>query len=303
MKKNRHFIHSAVGDSHLRIAKHVTERSEAEDVINLKLIGNGSGWSIPFDCLVNDKGCVGKIVVERLHAKDHVHAEKIAYRALAFFLSAWSASLDIPLSVETIQVSDLTTHTESLRVLHPYLEMRPAGGIGPGLSDEYCHFASVYREAMNATSVFYRFLCFYKLVESSYVRRSKLAAEAKSRGEKPRIYTEDVPLSVDAVKGILLWIYPWRPNFDDDLIVKQILPDEAIGKRFKTVRQNILEPMRDTIAHGLMRSGEIKTVADRLEDIEDVSRWLPLLRVWVRVLFATEFPIEFGIGKGSPAKS
>src|ERR1700760_610028 len=40
------FIHSAVGDSHLRIAKHVTERIEAEDVISLKLIGNGSGWSV-----------------------------------------------------------------------------------------------------------------------------------------------------------------------------------------------------------------------------------------------------------------
>jgi hypothetical protein len=296
------FIHSVVGDSHLRIAKHVDERNESDDVISLRLIGNGNGWSIPFECLVNDNGCVGKIVVERLRANDHVHAEAVAYRALAPFLSAWSASLDIPLNVETIQVSDLTTHTESLRVLHPYLEMKPAGGVGPPLSDEYCHFASVYREAMNATSVFYRFLCFYKIIESFYTRRSKLAAQAKSRGEKPRVYTEDVSLSTEAVRGILLWIYPWRPSSNDDFIVNQILPAEAIGKRFKTLRQNVLEPMRDTIAHGLMRSGEIKTVADRLEDIEKISKWLPLLRVWVRVLFATEFPTELGIGKGVPVK-
>jgi hypothetical protein len=297
------FIHSVVGDSHLRIAKHVSERNDSDDIISLRLIGNGNGWSIPFDCLVNDNGCVGKIVVERLPANDHVQAEAVAYRALAPFLSAWSASLDIPLNVETIQVSDLTTHTESLRVLHPYLEMKPAGGVGALLSDEYCHFASVYREAMNATSVFYRFLCFYKIIESFYLRRSKLAAEAKSRGEKPRVYTEDVPLSKDAVTGILLWIYPWRQSLDDDIIMKQILPDDAIGKRFKTLRQQILEPMRDTIAHGLMRSGEIKTVSDRLEDIENVSKWLPLLRVWVRVLFATEFPAEFGIGKSVPVSS
>ena len=296
------FIHSAVGDSHLRIAKHASERTAAEDVVSLKLVGNGSGWSIPFECLVNENGCVGKIVVERLPANDHVQAEKIAYRALAPFLSAWSASLDIPLDVETIQVSDLTTHTESLRVLHPYLEMKPMGGVGPTMSDEYCRFASVYREAMNATSAFYRYLCFYKLVESFYLRRSKAAAEAKSRGEKPRTYTEDVPLTAEAVKGILLCIYPWRSYSDDDLIIQQILPDEAVGKRFKAIRQNILEPVRDTIAHGLMRSGEIKTVADRLEDVEGVSRWLPLLRIWVRVLFATEFPTEFGIGEVFPAK-
>jgi hypothetical protein len=126
-----------------------------------------------------------------------------------------------------------------------------------------------------------------------------LAQEAKSRGEKPRIYTEDVPLSTEAIRGILLWIYPWRSSDDDDFIIDQILPAEATGKRFKTIRQKLLEPMRDTIAHGLMRSGEIKTVADRLEDIEKTAKWLPLLRVWVRVLLATEFPTEFGIGKGA----
>jgi hypothetical protein len=76
-------------------------------------------------------------------------------------------------------------------------------------------------------------------------------------------------------------------------------PAEATGKRFKTIRQETLEPMRDTIAHGLMHSGEIKTVSDRLEDIEKAAKWLPLLRVWARVLFATEFPTEFGIGKGA----
>jgi hypothetical protein len=302
-ERNPSFIHTAVGDSHLRIAKHISERTEPSDAISLKLIGNGIGWSIPFDCLVNDNGCVGKIVVERLRANDYIHAEAVAYRALAPFLSAWSASLDIPLSVETIQVTDLNTHTESLRVLHPYLEMKPGGGVGPPLSDEYCHFASVYREAMNATSVFYRFLCFYKIVESFYLRRNKLAEQAKVRGEEPRKYTEDVPLSTEAIRGILLWIYPWRRDLDDELIISQILPEEAIGKRFKTLREKILEPMRDTIAHGLMRSGEIKAVADRLEDLENVSKWLPLLRIWVRVLFATEFPTEFGTGTVAPSNS
>jgi hypothetical protein len=77
------FTHSTVRDSHLRIAKHVSERNESEDVISLRLIGNGEGWSIPFDGLVNDNGCGGKIIIERLRANDHVHAEMVAYRALA----------------------------------------------------------------------------------------------------------------------------------------------------------------------------------------------------------------------------
>jgi hypothetical protein len=48
------FIHSVVGDSHLRIEKRINDRQEAHDLISLRLIGNGDGWSIPFDCLVND---------------------------------------------------------------------------------------------------------------------------------------------------------------------------------------------------------------------------------------------------------
>ena len=121
---------------------------------------------------------------------------------------------------------------------------------------------------MNATSVFYRFLCFYKIIESFYIRRSKMAAQSKLRGEKPRTYTEDIPLSPDAVRGILAWIYPWRRSLEDEVVIDQILPTEALGKRFTTLREKVLEPMRNTIAHCLMHSGEIETLADRIEDID-----------------------------------
>ncbi len=300
-EQNPSFLGSVVGSSHLRIAKRLSERTSPDDVTQLTLLAHGENWSIAFKCVVNDDGCIGKVVVESLLANDSAHAEAVAYKALTPFLSAWSASLDIPIDIETTQVTDLTNHHESLRVRHPYLEMMPTGGIGPQLSDEYCAYASVYREAMNTHSVFYRFLCFYKIIESFYFRRNKLAEEAKSKGQNPRKYTEDVPLTEEAIKGILLWIYPWRADAVDDFAVEQILVEEAKGKRFKFIRQNHLEPLRDTIAHGLMRSGKIETVADRFEDVENVSKWLPLLRVWVRMLFAIEFPKEFAIGQSTPS--
>jgi hypothetical protein len=256
------------------------------------LVGHYGEGTIHFSCVVNDDGCVGRITAEQVWANDHVNAEFVAYRALTPFLSSWSAVLDIPIMVETIQVTDPATHTESLRIQRPFREMMPMGGVGPILGDEYCKFASLYREALNSSSPFYRFLCFYKLVESIYLRQQVSAAEAKLRGEEPRKRNEDVKLTKEAVRGIVNWVYPWEDPHDDFLL-SQLLPDEANDKKFRSIFQIILEPLRDSIAHALMKTGEIKSVADRLEDIEEVMKWLPLLRLWVRVLMLSEFPDEF----------
>jgi hypothetical protein len=153
---------------------------------------------------------------------------------------------------------------------------------------------------MNANSPFYRFLCFYKIVESLYIRRSENAKQAKLRGEDPRKYNEDVALSPEAIRGILGILYPWRTDWDDDLSMNQIIPEEARGKRFKLIREKYLEPLRNAIAHGLMRSGQIETVADRLEDVNAANKWLPLMRIWVRLLLRIEFPQEFGAGNRPP---
>lgn len=288
------FLSNVVGDSHLGIGKPATQRTSDQDIVGMVLQTRGDGWNIEFKCIINDDGYIGKIVVERLYAQDYLQAESVAYQALTPFLSSWSLTLDIPVLVETIQVTDLTTHTEMLRVCAPYVEMTPGAGVPLAFSEDFRHYASVYREGMNTNSPFYRFLCFYKIVESIYVRRGENAKQAKLRGEQPRRYSEDVPLSRDAIKGLLGLLYPWRADWDDDLTMDQILPAEARDKRFKALRGQFLEPLRDRIAHALMRSGMIENVADRLEDIAAVTRWLPLLRIWVRLLLKVEFPTEFG---------
>lgn len=288
------FLTNKVGDSHLGIAKSKREEDRSEDITGLVLETFGEGWHFQFRCVVNEGGYVGKILTDNLYAHDYAEAEAIAYRALTPFLSAWSVALDIPMNIETVQVTDLTTHTDMLRIRAPCQEMRPSGGTGPELSQEFCGYASVYREAMNADSPFYRFLCFYKVVESIYFRRSAKAKEAKLRGEEPRRYNEDVPLSREAISGLLYMLYPWRTDWSDEFSIQQILPEEARGKRFKAIREHYLEPLRNGIAHGLMRSGYIETVADRIEDVNNANKWLPLLRVWTRLLLKIEFPKEFG---------
>lgn len=287
------FLTNLVGDSHLGVGKARSDRTSDQDLIGMVLQTKGDSWQIEFRCVLNEEGYIGKIVAERLYAENYLHAESVAYQALTPFLSSWSLILDIPVFIETVQVTDLTTHTDMLRVMAPFVEMTPGVGFTSAFSEEFRHYASVFREAMNTNSPFYRFLCFYKIVESIYVRRGENAKRAKMHGERARKYTEEVPLTKEAIRGLLALLYPWRSNWDDDLTMDQILPSEARDKKFKTVRGQYLEPLRDRIAHALMRSGKVESVADRLEDVNAVTKWLPLLRIWVRLLLKTEFPNEF----------
>ena len=50
------------------------------------------------------------------------------------------------------------------------------------MSEDYCHYASLYREALQSNSPFYRFLCLFKIVEGLHKRRGRLTIEAKRQG-------------------------------------------------------------------------------------------------------------------------
>lgn len=63
--------------------------------------------------------------------------------------------------------------------------------------------------------------------------------------------------------------------------MNQFVPALGYGKRLGYIKSKYLEPIRDGIAHALLRSGEIRTVADQMEAIQEVNNWLPFCRVWV----------------------
>jgi hypothetical protein len=138
-----------LGDSHIRIAKPLKERGPT-DVESVLLQETGHGKQICFTGLPNENGYLGKLIVDALLAQNLGDAETQAYESLAPFLSGWSLHLDIPVHVETIQVTDLRTHTSSLRVRTPHFEMTFASGQSPPLTDDFCQYASLYREGLNS---------------------------------------------------------------------------------------------------------------------------------------------------------
>jgi hypothetical protein len=286
------FIDGQVGDSHIVIAKPIMERVAATDVDRVLLQARTPTGTIEFTGIPNDDGRLGKLTAE-LYAPNMKSAETLAYNALNPFLSSWALHLDIPVHIETVQVTELSTGVSALRVYTPYFTMTFSGGITPILTDEFCNYASLYREAMNTNSNFYRYLCLFKIIESVTLRRSRIAQEAKDAGlEVPKRVREEVPKNNAELRELLKVIYPWR-NLWDNFALSQMLPPEALGKKLANVRSTYLEPIRDAIAHALMRSGEIKMTIDNLDHVQLVNRWLPFCRVFARLMLHNDFPNEF----------
>ena len=292
-EREHKFIDDVIGDSHVVIAKPLKER-KGEDADRVLLQSWGHGKQFQVIGLPNERGYLGKFIVEEFLANNFHEAETQVYEGLAPFLSAWSLHLDIPVNVETIQVTELKTQMSSLRVRTPHFEMAFAGGLSPMLTDDFCQYASLYREGMNSSSSFYLFLCFYKIIESIPLRRSRTNEAAKQEGKQVRRFHEVIPSTRDELLALLKDSYPWRTQWDS-FALDQIIPTDVRGKKVGWVREKHLNPLRVGIAHALLKTGEVRITLDKLEHIQQVNKWLPLCRVLARLMLRNEFPEEFGL--------
>lgn len=162
------------------------------------------------------------------------------------------------------------------------------------LEHEFLGCASIYREALNANSSPYRYLCLYKVIEGIRARRGRLAMEAKRCGQQPRRFQgEDIPERKEHFEPWLNAIFSIRPTWDD-MALAQIFVGEATGRSFSNVADKFLRPLRDNIAHALSKpSGELTISADELLHVREVNKWLPLTKCMVRRLMKNEFPTQF----------
>jgi hypothetical protein len=291
-KEREHkFIDDVVGSSHLKIVKPEAERRpEDPEKILLQLLGKN------YQLIGHpDKdGFLGKLVCE-LEADNNDAAESEAYGSVAPFLSAWSMNADIPIHVETIQTTNLTTHTSSLRVVSPHFDMNFGAGVHPFFRDEFCQYASIYREGLNSNSSFYRFLCFYKIIESLIAKRGREGAANKQAGQDPKRPYEVVPEQQNELLALLQRLYPWRAQWDQ-MAISQIFPIEVLGQKVTAIRDKHLRPLRLGIAHALLDKGEITVALDKMEYIQAINECLPLCRLCARWMMLGDFPQECSLG-------
>jgi hypothetical protein len=286
-EREHKFIDDVVGTSHLKIAKPEAERGP-NDVDRIALQLRGKNYQILG--IANKDGFLGKLICD-LDADSIEAAERETYGSLAPFLSAWSMNVDIPIHVETIQVTNLASHVSWLRIIAPHFEMNIGGGEQPFFLDEFCQYASIYREGLNTNSAFYRFLCFYKIIESLIGKRGREAKSRKLAGRDPSRTYEVIPEKPEDTLALLKRLYPWR-NTWDAFTLTQIFPPEVVGKKVTAVRDRHLRSLRLGIAHALLDTGEITVIVDKMEYIQAVNKWLPLCRICARWMLLNDFPRE-----------
>ncbi len=264
------------------------------DVVAIKVrLSDPSGFNLEFNGLPNEKGYLGRLRSEPFEAENFYDAEQKTHSLMLMILSNWSVHLDIPFYVVQAETVELRTGAHTALVLTPPAEARFAVNselvIKP--ASEFLHYASLYREALNSNSGPYRFLCLFKIIEGIIARRKRLAAEAIKMGQKPRVLVERIPEDAAVYQRWLDAIYHVREWHE--LAVKQVFPADIRGRKFNSVIDSELRPLRNEVAHSIMDSGELGMSADDLMKVRKVEYWLPVTRTIARRMLKNDFKDEF----------
>lgn len=274
------------GDSHLTILTSELPPgiSEAEIWIDVE---TASG-SFRFRGYTNNNGHLAQLETFPFHAQDRRDAELKATRLVQILLSEQSARLDIPLQIQFVEVTDLTTWNRSVTAVAFFPDTHTWEPVA-AYDQEFAALAGLYREGLQSNSSIYRFLCFYKILEVSRKRREQLGRKSKAAGKTVR-NRERVPSSQTELKSWLNAIFVPRPW--PEQVVDRIFPAEARGKKLTALYDGELRRLRDQIAHGILDSGKYLLLDDP-EEIREFAYWLPFLRCAVRRTLKNDFPERY----------
>ena len=226
----------------------------------------------------NDAGCLAKLKSDPFQASNRGKAEKIASTAMRSLLSNLSAQLDIPLIIELVQVTELATGSKGITFRAPF----PITGLAVNATEnpndrELRHTMALYREALNSNTPIYRFLCFYKIIETSINRWNRLDPQQKKL-LAPQRKGERIPAGVSRVEmeQWLAALFHVNRNWDDGILGEIFIP-EVRGKKITDIFENQLREIRHKVAHGSLDSGDF-LLLDEAEDLQLVVKWLPFLQ-------------------------
>jgi hypothetical protein len=282
--ENRHVPYEQLrGDSYLAIAAPAIHHTTLTKVDRFDIIANTPEGKVVFEGWPNEAGFLARFQC-KLKANDFADALFKAQRVIVPAMNNISALLDTPLEIRQTDAIELRSGSRSTRIVTARAEVALAIPPGMNPSDDYKLHASLYREAINSTSLKYQFLCYYKIMESIYARRNSL-------GKLKRV-PELLPPTLADREAWLKAIFapPWEI---DDFILENTFPPEIFGKKVGYVVEHHLQPIRLKITHSVLKSGQLVTAPDDPDEEREVIKWLPLAKCIVRRLLKSEFPIEF----------
>jgi len=270
------------GDSHLYFARPINDPTKTPFYKGTADVG---GKVFTIIGKPNSEGCLARVETE-VEAIGFEDAERIAHFVVMTVLSVLSFQQDVPLAVQQTDVVELNTGTLAIMTRSPFHEMTAPEGMIPKFDREFRFYAGMYREALNSESPVYRFLCLFKIIEGLKGRRSRIAKQ--NDGEALLRNGEILPESEPAAREWLRTIS--RRHAWDAQSLQMMFPVEYRGKRFGAIIDNVLRPLRNEVAHGLLAEGEIKVSSDDLIQLWRVQRILPMARLIARKMLLNDFP-------------
>ena len=277
------------GDSYIQLPDDPTSPRTFQ---RMQISGSTPEGIFVFTGYPNKLGALGRVVCE-IEALDFADAEAKTFRALASFLSSWSTQLDIPIDVTRTHITESLTKSVQVGFIAPYPTIPFVLKPEEGLDVEFRGYASLYREALNSSSLIYRFLCFFKIIEAIKTRRKRLGQEARSKGNVLKRPIEVVPSDKSHFIPWLSGIFHPRRNWDE-LDLDLIFLNEVRGKKFNWIIERFLIPLRVDIAHAIFsETGELGLSADELLHSDRVRRFLPITKCITRWMLKNEFRYNF----------
>ena len=249
-----------------------------EDAVKIGLEVKGESDSFVFEGSPDAGGFLAKLDTRPVQAQNRNDAEMRATKAAQSVLSEYAASLDIPLQIDLIEVTEMATANKSLTWIAPFLG---GGSSAPieAYDPEFANLAALYREGLVSNTPAYRYLCFYKILEASRKRRERLGRKLKKEYRPVRV-GEVVP-STHAEQIVWLNAIYVGPRTWTGLVLNRIFPQETHGKKLTALFDGQLRQLRDRIAHGILDSGS-HLHFDDLTSVREITKWLPFLRCAVR---------------------
>jgi hypothetical protein len=201
-----------------------------------------------------------------LEAHSFEDAERTAHNFLMPFLSWLSYQADVAVDVKACEIfeNDRGSRRWVVNVVGDYkrLSWRPTGDLNLSqMHPNLRKLQSAYREAMNATNPFYKFLCFWKVIDACLAYKKRRERRSKRAGIAIHSQIESMPTDLND-SGIhpddLEFFYPY------------------LGKDFSEIRKSMKTILRDAIAH--FTPGALVLDPDDFDDVAACEKAIPIVR-------------------------
>jgi len=253
-----------IGDSHLEISDILPEGVNRKHVFTVKEAKRDCEYFV----YCNKYGRLSHVNFMS-NADNFDQSLMLARTRFEPFLSGLSAKFNVPLNVFRIRVFEESSNIVRNTIFYqryPVVKISQEDMNRGYWVPEDTRVLDFYREALNSTSPKYQFLCYFKVVELVLSLRAERDSLARKQGKK-----------VKRVRDLLLEEKWFLEHLSDDL------KKTVLGKKFTTIKESVLRPIRNKIAHALVRDDD----GTRLRD-DEIFPYLPVVKLMSDKLLAAE---------------